>query len=85
LFFIQVLYHVWRIWKKSLGVDKWFALATLVYLSATTLLNVAGQIFIRGYNTNNLNTFIMSVILLSLMPSLSNNQDSNIHISKSIS
>jgi len=70
VFWTQTLLYLRRMWKKSSNrPDRGFAFAALIYFICLTFLNVVGQIFVRGFNNNNMNAYIIVILALALLPS----------------
>jgi len=70
--FIYLLYasitKLHKITKFGAGVDRGFSIAILAYLLALLPISLVGQTFWLGFGTVNINTFIVLLLMISVMP-----------------
>ena len=73
LFLYQMVKGTNWIRKYGNDEDSVFAQSTLIFLISTLIISVAGQIFFRGFNSNNMNTYILVVFAISMIPTKNEN------------
>lgn len=68
-FLFTMIKSIRKINKRRRSYDKIFAYSALIFFISTLILGIVGQIFWRGFVTSNMNSYILTVLFLAIIPS----------------